>query len=94
MTGAAYEARYTGGGEVGASPQILERSEQLFATHGPKAVFLGRSVAGPRVYVAWRRARGSDGHHAGPLCSAQSHARQTRPAGRLARHGRASRRRR
>jgi membrane-associated protein len=33
--------------------RILEKGEPFFATHGPKAVFLGRWVAGLRIAAAW-----------------------------------------
>jgi len=33
--------------------QILEKGEPFFAKHGPKAVFLGRWVAGLRIAAAW-----------------------------------------
>jgi membrane-associated protein len=33
--------------------RILERGEPFFARHGPKAVFLGRWVAGLRIAAAW-----------------------------------------
>jgi membrane-associated protein len=33
--------------------QILEKGEPFFARHGPKAVFLGRWVAGLRIAAAW-----------------------------------------
>ena len=33
--------------------QVLERGEPFFARHGPKAVFLGRWVAGLRIAAAW-----------------------------------------
>jgi undecaprenyl-diphosphatase len=33
--------------------QILEKGEPFFARHGPKAVFLGRWVAGLRIASAW-----------------------------------------
>lgn len=32
---------------------MLERSERFFDRHGPKAVFLGRWVAGLRVWASW-----------------------------------------
>jgi membrane protein DedA with SNARE-associated domain len=32
---------------------VLERGEPFFAKHGPKAVFLGRWVAGLRIAAAW-----------------------------------------
>ena len=32
---------------------MLERSERFFERHGPKAVFLGRWVAGLRVWASW-----------------------------------------
>jgi membrane protein DedA with SNARE-associated domain len=32
---------------------VLERGEPFFAKHGPKAVFLGRWVAGLRIASAW-----------------------------------------
>lgn len=33
--------------------RLLERAEPFFARHGPKAVFLGRWIAGLRVTAAW-----------------------------------------
>jgi undecaprenyl-diphosphatase len=33
--------------------RILEKGEPFFARHGPKAVFLGRWVAGLRIAAAW-----------------------------------------
>jgi membrane-associated protein len=33
--------------------KVLERGEPFFAKHGPKAVFLGRWVAGLRIASAW-----------------------------------------
>src|SRR3954449_3343569 len=33
--------------------QVLEHGEPFFARHGPKAVFLGRWVAGLRIASAW-----------------------------------------
>jgi membrane protein DedA with SNARE-associated domain len=33
--------------------QILDKGEPFFAKHGPKAVFLGRWVAGLRIAAAW-----------------------------------------
>jgi undecaprenyl-diphosphatase len=33
--------------------QIIERGEPFFERHGPKAVFLGRWVAGLRIAAAW-----------------------------------------
>ncbi len=33
--------------------QVLERGEPFFERHGPKAVFLGRWVAGLRIAAAW-----------------------------------------
>jgi membrane protein DedA with SNARE-associated domain len=33
--------------------RILEQSEPFFAKHGPKAVFLGRWVAGLRIAASW-----------------------------------------
>jgi membrane-associated protein len=33
--------------------KVLEQGEPFFATHGPKAVFLGRWVAGLRIASAW-----------------------------------------
>jgi membrane protein DedA with SNARE-associated domain len=32
---------------------LLERGDRLFERHGPKAVFLGRWVAGLRIWAAW-----------------------------------------
>ncbi len=33
--------------------KVLEHGEPFFASHGPKAVFLGRWVAGLRIASAW-----------------------------------------
>jgi membrane protein DedA with SNARE-associated domain len=33
--------------------QLIEKGEPFFARHGPKAVFLGRWVAGLRITAAW-----------------------------------------
>ena len=33
--------------------QILEKGEPFFAKHGPKAVFLGRWIAGLRIAASW-----------------------------------------
>jgi undecaprenyl-diphosphatase len=36
-----------------ARQSALARSERFFASHGPKAVFLGRWITGLRVWAAW-----------------------------------------
>jgi membrane protein DedA with SNARE-associated domain len=33
--------------------ELLRRGDELFARHGPKAVFLGRWIAGLRIWAAW-----------------------------------------
>jgi membrane-associated protein len=38
---------------LGRRKEILERGEPFFERHGPKAVFLGRWVAGLRIAAAW-----------------------------------------
>jgi len=33
--------------------ELLRRGDELFARHGPKAVFFGRWIAGLRIWAAW-----------------------------------------